>query len=499
MVYRINSIIIRIKKSTEFFYDYLKFKKFLKNQKIDKQIEIIDDEEVCITVIPWLGSAVPWYSVTIALMLYKKGKSICILFDDMPFGDDKLYHRLQSKLIFNILIKLPFKLIKLSDYQSLKLSSSEVDRFAKLNSLHAMHGENNLLARQSYEIIIKEQLSLIYSKIASLYEKEKFTQIFLPGGIWGSSCIFPLFAKNNDTQIITYDAGDGRLVLSVFGVAAQLKDIPYSFNKILKNPKEKKFAIQKGLTQIEKRRTGKDMISYFQDATDTSQFGNDYYLMLLNSVWDTAALGLHTVYDSMIDWMFDSIEWVLNNTDKTILIRQHPAERAKNIDSTDSYKEIIKDRFGGNKRIIFIEAKDDINTYDLIENSLCVLGFSSTSIVESVMLNKPAIIVSNTYYSDLGIVYKASDKEEYYMNLLKSSKNQLKITQEMNDRACISNYITQSCNFYKTDFTPVRKNFLSWSNRTLEELERDYLPLKAILKNTPLSILQHERIFNDNK
>ena len=69
----------------------------------------------------------------------------------------------------------------------------------------------------------------------------------------------------------------------------------------------------------------------------------------------------------------------------------------------------------------------------------------------------------------------------------------------MNDRACISNYITQSCNYYKTDFTPVRNNFLSWSNLTLEELEKDYLPLQAILENTPLSILQHERIFNDSK
>ena len=287
--------------------------------------------------------------------------------------------------------------------------------------------------------------------------------------------------------------------MSIFGIAAHAKDIPHSFERVINNYEEKKFAIIKGLEQLEKRRRGDDIWSHFMGASNTKDFGNDYYLMLLNSVWDTAALGLHTVYDSMVDWMFDSIEWVLNNTDKTIVIRQHPAERAKNIDSTDSYKEIIKDRLGGNKRIIFIEAKDDINTYDLIENSLCVLGFSSTSIVESVMLNKPAIIVSNTYYSDLGIVYKASDKEEYYMNLLKSSKNQLKITQEMNDRACISNYITQSCNFYKTDFTPVRKNFLSWSNRTLEELEKDYLPLKAILKNTPLSILQHERIFNDNK
>ncbi len=313
---KINSITIRIRKFIEFFYDYLQFKKFIKNQKIDKEVEVVDDEKICITVIPWLGSAVPWYSVTIALMLYEKGRSIFILFDDMPFGDDNLYHRLQSKLVFNILIKLPIKLIKLSDYQSSKITDNEIDNLTKLNSLHAIHGENNLIARQSYEKIIKEQLSLICSKIASFYEEEKFPKIFLPGGIWGSSCIFPLFAKKTNTQIITYDAGESRFVLSIFGVAAQLQDIPYSFNKILKNPQEKKFAIRRGLHQLEKRRAGNDMISYFKQATDTSQFGDDYYLMLLNSVWDSATLGLHTVYNSMNEWIFDTIEWILKNTEK---------------------------------------------------------------------------------------------------------------------------------------------------------------------------------------
>ena len=496
---KVYNLILRIRNISAFIIDYLKFEKFIKKQKIDSNVKKIDNQTVCIIVAPWLGSSVPWYAITLALILDQRGKNISILFIDMPFGNDQLFYSIQSKLIYKILKKIPIEFKKLSDYKDLDSYSDQIHHISKLNSLHAAHGESNAKMRQSYEHIIEKQLTLIYSKISSVYKEETFNQIILPGGIWGPSGIISSFAEKNNTQLTTYDSAEDVLLMSIFGIAAHAKDIPHSLERVINNFEEKKFAIIKGLEQLEKRRRGGDIYSHFKGASNTEDFGNNYYLMLLNSVWDTAALGLHTVYDSMIDWMLDSIEWVLNNTDKTILIRQHPAERAKNIDNTDSYKEVIKDRFGGNKRIIFIEAKDDINTYDLIENSLCILGFSSTSIVESVMLNKPAIIVSNAYYSDLGIVYKASDKEEYYMNLLKSSKNQLKITQEMKDRACISNYITQSCNFYKTDFTPVRKNFLSWSNLTLEELEKDYLPLKAILENTPLSILQHERIFNDNK
>ena len=256
--------------------------------------------------------------------------------------------------------------------------------------------------------------------------------------------------------------------------------------------------MKKAKSSLEKEEEGRDHTqSHFNKATNVNQFGDDYYLMLLNSVWDTAALGIHTVYESMLDWILDSIDWVLNNTDKTILIRQHPAERGKQINNTDTYKEKIESKFGINKRIIFIEARQDVNSYDLIENALCVLGFSSTIIVESVMLGKPAIIISNAYFSNFGIAYNASDKKEYYMYLLKSSKKELKITEEMKNRACISNYLTQTCNLYRTEFTPVRTNFLKWSELSIEDLERDYLPIQAILRNKPLSILQHERISND--
>ncbi len=482
---------------TKFFLDYLKFKKFLRKQKIERYVGDVENSKICITAIPWMGSAVPWYAISVALLLYKSGKNVFILFDDMPFGKDHLFYKVQSNLIFKVLTKLPIKLVKLSDYENTSYPIDDVKHLSKLNSLHFSHGETNHALRQSYERIIEEQLSSTYSKLANLYEIEDFTQIILPGGMWGPSGVFTLLAQKYNIQLTTYDGDDSTIFMSIFGVAAQLKDIPYSFDKLLNDSKEKKFAVMKGHEQLQKRRQGKEIFAYFPNPSSLSEFKNDYFLMLLNSVWDTAALGLHTVYDSMIDWIFDSIEWVLKNTHKTILIRQHPAERDKYLDNTDSYEKRIRDQFGCNERILFIHADQNVNTYDLIENASCILGFSSTVIVESVVLGKPAIIVSDTYYANLDIVYSAKNKKEYYEYLEKASNNQLDITEEMRERACISNYITQSCNRYNTKFTPTRNSFLKWSKLTLEELEKDYLPLQAILKNIPLSTLQHERCLND--
>lgn len=88
--------------------------------------------------------------------------------------------------------------------------------------------------------------------------------------------------------------------------------------------------------------------------------------------------------------------------------------------------------------------------------------------------------------------------------MLRKTKNRmikidLNVTEEMKDRACVCNYIAQSCNWYKTEFTPNRNDFLKWSKRSFEEIEKDYLPLQAILKDSPVSLLQHKRNFNATK
>lgn len=488
-----------IGKNSRFFLDYLRFKKFLEKEKIEFN-NSVDENRICILALPWMGTAVPWYAITLALALNKRGKNIFILLDDVPFGDDEFFHKIQSSLILKVLKKIKIEYKVLSSYNSSKnIDKDLINKLAKLNSLHYTRGETDFEKRTQYEEVISQQLSNIYSKQEEFFSKESFHQIVLPGGIWGESGISSFLAKKNDVQLTTYDSGESTLLLSIFGVAAQLKDIPYSFNKLLENENEKNFAIKMGQVQLEKRRTGKDMYNHFSTDNNLNKIPNEYYLLLLNSVWDSAALGLHTVYESMIDWILDSISWVIENTDKTIVIRQHPAERVAIINNTDSYEKKIFDKFGVTERIIFIEAKNDVNTYDLIENSSCVLGFSSTSIVESVALGKPAIIVSSTYYANFGIVYNSNNKEEYYDYLQKASKNELNVTQEMKDKAYISNYITQSCNWYKTMFTPNPYDFRKWNKDNFTNITENDLAIEAIVKNIPVSLLQHERSFNAKK
>ena len=114
---KINKIGIRLKqsavKSSKFFLDYLKFKKFLKRQNIIIKDNTQEKKSFCVVAIPWLGASVPWYAITIAILLNQKEKNAFILLDDMPFGDNVFFTKIQAKLIRKILkrIGIPYKIL----------------------------------------------------------------------------------------------------------------------------------------------------------------------------------------------------------------------------------------------------------------------------------------------------------------------------------------------------------------------------------------------------
>jgi hypothetical protein len=487
----------RIAKNLRFIKDGIRFSRFIKKNTLKESNAITSQEKVFVVVQPWIGTAVPWFAISNAMLLKSRGIPVELLFDDFYFSDDEVFFKLQSKIIEVNLKRINgISYKKLSDYMPKGTSNRDhnlVNKLSKLNSIHKTRGELGDVERTSYETSIKSQLHEIYRCYDAFIDRENVRRILVPGGIWGGSGVISSLSELYSIQCMTYDGGEGLLLLSLSGIAAQLKDIPTTFNAIIDSTEDRDFAIQAGRLQLEKRRAGNDFYDHFKLGSGSSEINNDYYLVLLNSVWDSAALGLHLVYESMVDWIFDSIRWVLENTGKTIVIRQHPAERVEQINNTDSYGQLIKDKYANNARVVFIDAKDDVNSYDLIEKACCVLGFSSTSIVESVALGKPAIIVSKTYYADLGIAFKTTNKGQYYNYLQQADNKALRVTAEMIQRAFICNYISQATNWIKTDFTPNRNDFKKWSRKSFKELSENNTFIEAVSTNSPSSLIIHRK------
>ena len=65
-------------------------------------------------------------------------------------------------------------------------------------------------------------------------------------------------------------------------------------------------------------------------------------VLTLNQSFDTAALGRHHVFSSQMEWITETVAWVLKNTDDTVVVRQHPIERHKAHAGNDGYAQVLQ-------------------------------------------------------------------------------------------------------------------------------------------------------------
>jgi len=486
------------------FVKYIKhawsFNIFIKNNLKKYNSENYNKEAICMVVQPWYGQPVPWVAIVLAIALKNNHNNVTILFNDINIYKSRrsaILFGLEKICIKRILDKISnqIRYVSLSEYidiQEGSVNKSIVMSSIKSNSIHHSRGESDENKRQEFESYLTEKYNQMYLAAEAFFSQNKINKCITAGGVWGASGIIRHVANLNDAQVMCYDGGDGSILFSTVGASAQQQDIKIAFNSILLEDKDRNYAIRKGREKIERRIAGEDTdLSYVHGHVSNSYDDNGYYLILLNVVWDGAALDLHLVYESTIDWIIDTVKWVLDNTSRKIIVKQHPGERVRNVTSIDDYDKIIRNNFGENKRIVFIDSKSTITGYALIKSACSVIGFSSSSVVEAAALGKPTIITSNSYFSNFGFVYSAKTKDQYYTYLSLANDNKLKVELSMMDKACVCNYLTQTCNRLFTCFTT---DNMAWLKTDISELIVVGFIVEAIETSTPVSLLVHRKL-----
>jgi hypothetical protein len=320
----------------------------------------------------------------------------------------------------------------------------------------------------------------------------------MPGGIWGHSGVWAKHATDAGIRISSFDSGGyGTLMLGISGFACWLQDIPRAFaivkERCRANTDEQQFVGKAAMAEIERRRAGID--SFSSQVKDSGAGGSRIkgaVLIALNSSWDASALGLHLVFDSSMQWIVETAKFLLENTDADVVVRQHPVERLAFAYTSDNYRELLDKHFGSNPRLHFIAAAEPINSYALLDQVSAVVVYSSTIGMEATVFGKPVITASNSYYSGLGFVWKATDLQTYQGLLADAAAGRLQVTEQMREDARLCYYLTQCTNWIFSPFNPA--DFKKWSRIGLDALGRDAvvrMVLDALGGNVPVAVLNH--------
>lgn len=489
----INPIRTRLnwKKDEKRFIDFLSKVKIEDNRSVSK--------EVLIVIQPWALTPLPWYLISLAIAFHYFGRSVRIIFDDLGYGMHGWAESLQQDSINRVLKKLPsvIKWEKLSDFSVRTEDDLHSLNFRKLvNKNKTIHyrGENYPESSKGFSVKVADALRKSAQHINTACKMISPAYIVTGGGGYRSSGVWIDIAEMHGLRVATMDSGFSILLLSTEGIAANLEDIPRAFN--LLPPEDTDWIISQAKEELEKRMHGKDQFTSQSTPLKGEKFS--YGIILpLNQSYDLSALERHTVFSSQTEWMLETIKWVLQNTSEKIAIRRHPVERNPIYLSNDDYEKSIAMRFGKNDRIRFIPSDEDVNTYDLMHNAKVVVPYISTVGVEAAALGKPVITEGSSCYADLGFVWSARDKDEYFQFLSQAINNELEVTEQQRIEAWKCYYLTQCCNWHHTTFTPQPIDFEKW----VQENPNDLLiktevveVLEAMDNNIPISITNHKKL-----
>ena len=227
--------------------------------------------------------------------------------------------------------------------------------------------------------------------------------------------LFDIVNRRKQIDIVTYETflGDNSIIYKKNDEVMKLNWEPEMIKYYTKHPftqKEKQIAID-FLEGLEK---GKDMYAILNESHNSKYSNlNNYVCLFTNLNIDTAVIDRNTIFNSMDEWIYEVIEfWIQNIKETNLVIRIHPAELKLSIPFTDFVGERIKKDLPNN--IILIDSSEEANSYRLIEGMNFGLVYSSTIGLEIAGRNKQCLVAGDPPYRNKDFVISPQTKDEYF-------------------------------------------------------------------------------------
>lgn len=397
-------------------------------------IPIIQKEKIGLVCICEMNRNLIVYSLTLGLLLRARGYKVTFIIDSLKAFESYHYFENIEEVARNYVDAILPKIKKLCpDIEIMDImqegkveinfeDKAYVSKMAVyvLRWFKARYREGLFKSYEKQNQKAEEILSYTLSYIKGFFTKNKFDVLCVYTGFHRHRGMYFYVGEKNGMRVSTYDDGRrGRMLFCTNGIAAHHDDIAKMFQNNYFNKEEKNFFSFLGEKAFEKEKnsTIKDVghhlqIVQYNNKLDLEQIYD--IIIPLNLAWDAAALGRDNIFKDDMDWLRQTLRFIIDHTDASIMLREHPGQKKYNY---YNYIDIPKELpiINLNKdRIFFVGAEDKINTYQYLERCKLVLPYTSTVGIEAAMMGKNVILHTDVYYDSAGIAYKALSIQDYF-------------------------------------------------------------------------------------
>jgi hypothetical protein len=452
-----------------------------------------DGTPAVVVVQHWWGTAEPWCMMALALLLHRYRGNTVVLFDDTNINTRDVGTHIELAGVARALRRLPLTWYRLSDFAGeCPLSPDEVSEAARADAIKGYRGEQWSQAQHAHASRVEDPLRRAAGRIHAFLAKHPARYLLVSTGYQATGGLYPRVAKLHGVRVATTDGNAGSRLLGVNGIAAHLPDVARTYELIgALEPWAEDFTRR----EWEKRWKGQDRYQYQAVPAGESDDAAIGPLLPLNQSYDTSAMGRSQLFDGQDDWLMQTVAWLLENTNETITIRQHPVERLW--PGNDDYRARLHARFGDHPRIQLFDAWAKVNTYDLVRRAKVVLPHTSSVGMEAIAAGRPVVAEAQSFYTDMGVVTPAATIADYFAQIQDALAGRLQVTEDQKRRAIACWYLSQICSYVPTILTGYPEDFEKWHTETLDSLGARpdvQMTLEAIETDTPLPLLRHREL-----
>ena len=147
--------------------------------------------------------------------------------------------------------------------------------------------------------------------------------------------------------------------------------------------------------------------------------GKRVFGLFPNVMWDSATTRKQwdRVFSSPVQWLVETVKYILASNDKALVIRIHPAEyvwmpvRKSIVDILRCY---LGDEVFSDERLVIIPSHQRLSSYSLFEYLAGGIVYNGTIGLEIMYQKVPLIIGAKAAYSDKGFTYDIANRDDYF-------------------------------------------------------------------------------------
>lgn len=157
-----------------------------------------------------------------------------------------------------------------------------------------------------------------------------------------------------------------------------------------------------------------------------ARFPDRCFGLFTNVFWDAQLHFEHSIFDDMLDWIVQTIQWFAEHQEYGLIVRVHPAEVTGSVPSRQLVTEELAKRLPSlPPNVLIVEPSQTVSSYEIAARCRCALIYGTKMGMELAALGMPVITAGDAWVRGKKITFDPEARQDYFELIDRAGRERL--------------------------------------------------------------------------